>query len=262
MTSAQPIGILDSGFGGLSVAKAVRQALPHEDIIYACDCGFAPWGDRTDDFINERVDAVVGFLIQSGVKAIVIACNTATAVSAVRLRARYAFPIVGIEPALLPAARVTRSRTVGVLATTKTLKSSKYRHLRERIPADITVLDRPCPGLMDCVEAGAFRTPLTIELVNRLVKPLTAAGADTLVLGCTHYPFLSPVIAEAAGPGVTLIDPAPAVARELKRRLEEARLLTSSEKPGTETFHTTGKTKAREDVLRTLWHQDAQLLAL
>lgn len=262
MSCSQPVGILDSGFGGLSVARAVRRELPSENIIYACDCGFAPWGDRTDDFINARTDAVVDFLVQAHVKAIVIACNTATAVCAARLREKFRFPIVGIEPALLPAARITRTKTVGVLATTKTLRSSKYQHLRSRIPDDITVIDRPCPGLMDCVEAGEFRTPKTAELVSRFVRPLTAAGADTLVLGCTHYPFLMQAISDAAGPGVTLIDPAPAVARELWRRLEQASLLSMSDRAGTEEFYATGRTKAREAVLRTLWTPKAELREL
>lgn len=253
MTNAHPIGILDSGFGGLSVARAVRATLPHENILYTADCGHAPWGDRTDAFIDARVDAQVAFLLEHSIKALVIACNTATAVSAARLRARYDFPIVGIEPAVLPAARQTTSGVIGVMATTKTLSSDKYRHLRAQVPTDIRVLDCPCPGLMDCVEKGAFCAPETQALLDTYVSPLIKAGADSLVLGCTHYPFLMPAIARTAGPGVRLIDPAPAVAQQLRRRLDAAGLLNDTNAPGQASFYTSDARPEREAILRLLW---------
>ena len=132
MTDTRPVGILDSGFGGLSVARAVAELLPQENLVYAADCGFAPWGDRTDDFILERTHALVSHLLRKDVKAIVIACNTATAVCAESLRAELSMPVVGIEPAVLPGARTTRTGIIGVMATTKTLASAKYRHLVHR----------------------------------------------------------------------------------------------------------------------------------
>lgn len=261
MTDSRPIGILDSGFGGLSVMKAVRAELPGENLLFAADCGFAPWGDRTDAFINGRVDALVSFLLQNGIKALVLACNTATAVAAARLRAELTLPIIGIEPALLPAARETKSNVVGMMATTKTVKSEKYRLLKTKVPARVRVIDCPCPGLMDCVEEGEFDSPQTDALVAHYVRPLVAEGADMLVLGCTHYPFLAGSIRRAAGSGVTLIDPAPAVARELRRRLTEANLL-SDRAAGKEAFYVTGATPERERVLQTLWKKDAALGAL
>ena len=197
-----PVGILDSGFGGLSVYAAVKKLLPGESTVFAADCAGAPWGDRSDEYILERLEGLVGFLLSRNVKAIVLACNTATAVGAAVLRARLSIPVIGIEPAVLPGCRETKTKVIGVLATTKTIRSAKYRHLRTLAPADVKVLDQPCPGLMDCVEKGAFHAPETVELARRYVAPLVKEHADRLVLGCTHYPFLSDVLHEVAGPGV------------------------------------------------------------
>ena len=256
------VGILDSGFGGLSVARAVAELLPQENLVYAADCGFAPWGDRTDDFILERTHALVSHLLRKDVKAIVIACNTATAVCAESLRAELSMPVVGIEPAVLPGARTTRTGIIGVMATTKTLASAKYRHLKSIAPKEVRIIDCPCPGLMDCVEAGEFRTPHTMALLREYVEPLVEAGADTLVLGCTHYPFLSDAIRLTAGPGIRLIDPAPAVARQLKRRLDEPGLLNDTKKAPARIFCTTDANEARERILRLLWTDNAVLQKL
>lgn len=252
MTDPRPIGILDSGFGGLSVSRAIRQALPHEHLIYTADCGFAPWGDRPDDFIHARIDVLVKFLLHRNIKALVIACNTATAVCAKRLRSELSLPIIGIEPAVLPAARETKSQTIGVLATTKTLTSPKYQHLKTLVPSGIRVLDCPCPGLMDCVEAGHFDTPETMALLATYVKPLVNEGVDTLVLGCTHYPFLADAIQKTAGPSVHLLDPAPAVAKQLCRRLEALQLFNTLSTLGVSEFYTTDATPKRENILQLL----------
>lgn len=268
MTDTRPVGILDSGFGGLSVARAVAELLPQENLVYAADCGFAPWGDRTDDFILERTHALVSHLLRKDVKAIVIACNTATAVCAESLRAELSMPVVGIEPAVLPGARTTRTGIIGVMATTKTLASAKYRHLKSIAPKEVRIIDCPCPGLMDCVEAGEFRTPHTMALLREYVEPLVEAGADTLVLGCTHYPFLANAISRHAK-DAHLIDPAPAVAEQLGRRLADLDLLAPA-LPDRQTgmdaamdeFRATGADPLRESVLKRLWGKDARLLPL
>lgn len=269
MESQLPIGILDSGFGGLSVMRAVHAALPHERLIYAADCGFAPWGDRTDDYINARVDAVVNFLVFQGIKALVVACNTATAVAVARLRSSLPIPVVGIEPAVFPAVRETQAGKAGVLATVKTIASGKYCRLKaqalawaaENRPMPVEIIDAPCPGLMECVERGEFHSPATRALVERYVRPIALAGADRLVLGCTHYPFLAEEIARAAGPQIKLIDPAPAVARQLGRRLDETGARRGSGL-GACTFYATDPTDARERVLKTLWNDSAVLRPL
>lgn len=259
MHKNSPIGIFDSGFGGLSVARAIRARLPGEDICYAADCGYAPWGDRSDAYINERVDAIVDFLRQKDVKAIVIACNTATAVTVKRLREVWDFPIIGIEPAVMLAEKKTQNRKIGVLATTKTLTSRKYHLLCDRTADDLDIIDCPCPGLMECVEAGEMHSDATTALLHTYIDPLRREGVDTLVLGCTHYPFLSEAIREVAGKGVTLIDPAPAVAKQLERRLIETGLLSMKKAGGTEEFYSTDANPAREKVLRTLWTPEAKL---
>lgn len=171
-------------------------------------------------------------------------------------------PVVGIEPAVLPGARTTRTGIIGVMATTKTLASAKYRHLKSIAPKEVRIIDCPCPGLMDCVEAGEFRTPHTMALLREYVEPLVEAGADTLVLGCTHYPFLSDAIRLTAGPGIRLIDPAPAVARQLKRRLDEPGLLNDTKKAPARIFCTTDANEARERILRLLWTDNAVLQKL
>ncbi len=256
-----PIGILDSGFGGLSVMKAIRDILPKETLIYAADCECAPWGDRDNDYINERIDVLVSFLQAHHIKALVLACNTATAVGAQRLRDTLSIPVIGIEPAVLPAMRATQTGVVGVMATVKTIESEKYANLKTHVDATTRIIDCPCPGLMECVEAGEFHSPHTQSLIQHYVEPLLKEGVDQIVLGCTHYPFLSEAIQSVAGPGVTLIDPSPAVARHLAHTLEEANLLANNVQ-GSESFYVTGANRERAKVLHHLWSPDAQLLAL
>lgn len=256
-----PVGILDSGFGGLSVLRAVRELLPHESTVFAADCEGAPWGDRSDEYILQRLDGLVDFLVGQGVKAIVIACNTATAVGVAPLRARLSLPIVGIEPAVLPGCRETKTKVIGVLATTKTVHSAKYQQLKAHAPAGVRILDTACPGLMECVEKGSFFSEETIALARQYVAPLVAQGADRLVLGCTHYPFLADAIRRAAGPGVELIDPSPAVARQLRRLLAARDALSDDTRP-TARYFVTGANAERQQVLRRLMDDDARLESL
>lgn len=263
--ASAPVGLLDSGWGGLSVALEVRRALPGEDLVFAADCGFAPWGEKPDAFVLERIDAVVDFLIARGIKALVVACNTATSLAVQRLRERLAMPVVGIEPAVFPAVRETVTGTVAVLATPKTIDGLKYRALREEAlrwarehrSVSVDVIDVPAPGLMQCVERGDFATPETRALVRNFLKPAAARGADRIVLGCTHYPFLLEAIRECV-PGAEPIDPAPAVARQLMRRLREEGLATPRTAGGTSRFFATDPTTEREAVLRTLWRASGE----
>ncbi len=276
MTSELPIGILDSGFGGLSVARAVRARFPDERILFAADCAYAPYGDRDEGYIMERLDRIIGYLTGRGVKAIVFACNTATAVGVKSFRERLSIPIIGIEPAVFPAVRHTRCGVVGVMATTTTIRSRKYAEVRERAlewaavsrPMKVEVLDMPCPGLMECVERGDFSSDKLESLLEKYVDPLARAGADEIVLGCTHYPFLANAISRHAK-DAHLIDPAPAVAEQLGRRLADLDLLApaSSDRPADagaalDEFRATGADPGRESVLRSLWGKDARLLNL
>jgi glutamate racemase len=227
-----PVGIFDSGLGGLSVLRHIRALLPRENLAYFADSAFAPYGDRTEAAVVERTLAVAGLLVVEGCKALVVACNTATAAAVVAVRERYPqLGVVGVEPGLKPAALYTASRIVGVLATERTLASARFQALEARLSAatGVRFLAQPCSGLADQVEKGELRSPATAALVRRYVEPLIRDGADTLVLGCTHYPFLLPLIEETArrvaGRDVTVIDTGAAVASQLQRVLAERGLL-------------------------------------
>jgi glutamate racemase len=257
----KPVGVFDSGVGGLSVLQVLRQELPYEHFLYVGDSGCAPYGDRSADFVVERAITITDILVSEGAKAVVVACNTATAVAAESLRARFAIPIVAIEPAVKPAASRTRSRVVGVLATTGTLSSPNMGKLLASYGSDVEFIIQPCPGLADQVEKGELASDETRALVKRYVRPIIDKGGDIVVLGCTHYPFLRPLIQEVAGPAVDVIDPATAVARELRRRLETAGLLQNGGHPGTETFWTTGAIEVVGPIVRQLWGADAVVSA-
>jgi glutamate racemase len=248
-----PIGVFDSGVGGLSVLRAMRDMLPHEHFLYVADSGCAPYGERPVPFVVERAVTIADFLVNQGAKAIVVACNTATAVAVEPLRARLSMPIVAIEPAVKPAAARTRSRVVGVLATSATVASPTISKLVAAYGSDVEFTLQPCPGLADQVEKGELASDETRALVTRYVQPIVDKGSDIIVLGCTHYPFLRPLIEEIAGPGVDVIDPAVAVARELRRRLETSGLLNGSDAAGGERFWTTGRAESVEPIVRKLW---------
>jgi glutamate racemase len=248
-----PIGVFDSGVGGLSVLREIRRVLPDESVVYVADSGFAPYGDREADFIEQRSDAIVRFLMHEGAKAVVVACNTATGVAVAALRERFPLPIVAIEPAIKPASAVSRSGVVGVLATSATLASAKFASLVDRHGASVRVVMQACPGLVERVESGDLAGPDTWALVERYTRPLLAAGADTVVIGCTHYAFLMPLIQDVSGSDVQVIDPAPAVARELARRLDVAGLSESPGTPSTETFWSSGRLDHAAHMLAELW---------
>jgi glutamate racemase len=260
--NTQPIGVFDSGVGGLSVLREIRRELPAEDLIYVADSGYAPYGDRPEDYVRGRAIAIMEFLRSQNVKAVVVACNTATGIAVDALRARYSEPIVAIEPAVKPAAAQTRSRVVGVLATTQTLKGQKFAKLVSTHAGDVEVLTQACPGLVEQVERGALTGASTRSLVEQYLRPLLDKGADTIVLGCTHYPFISDVIRDVAGPSVNLIDSAGPVARELRRRLQANGLLASESRVGAETFWTTGSPEQVAAVIEQLWSRKVAVQAL
>src|SRR5450759_3216151 len=225
MTTVNPIGVFDSGVGGLSVLREIRRELPGEDLLYVADSGHAPYGDKSTQMIEIRAIAIVEFLVSQHAKAIVVACNTATGAAVKTLRARFSIPIVAMEPAVKPAAAHTKSGVIGVLATSRTIASDNFAKLHDRFGGDVKILMQACPGLVERVEAGDLSGDKTRALIAQYVLPLLAQQADTIVLGCTHYPFLASLISEIAGPTVAIIDPSPAIARELRRRLATANLL-------------------------------------
>jgi glutamate racemase len=251
--SDAPVGVFDSGVGGLSVLGEIHQLLPRESLLYVADCGHIPYGEKTPEFIRRRCVAIAEFFREKGAKALVLACNTATVAGVADLRERYPdWPIVGMEPAVKPAAAATRSGVVGVLATTGTLQSAKFAALLDRFAADVQVITQPCPGLVELIETGDLASAHIRQLLHSYVEPLLAAGCDTIILGCTHYPFLKPLLREMIPASISLIDTGAAVARQLQRLLSQRDLLaTGASHPAQ--FWTSGDPENFRNILPLLW---------
>jgi glutamate racemase len=250
--TASAIGVFDSGVGGLSVLKHIRAQLPSMPLLYVADSGHVPYGDKTQDYIRERSLVLTEFLVRAGAATVVIACNTATAAAAAMLRVRFDFPIVAMEPAVKPAVTATRSGVVGILATVGTLESARFAALLGQYAGEVEIVTQACPGLVEKVEAGELASPSTRELVAQYTRPLQERGADTIVLGCTHYPFLRPAITDAVGPHVQLIDTGEAVARQVVRKLPE-HLIGRIDLQPEERFWTTGSSPSAARIMGQLW---------
>ena len=230
------IGIFDSGSGGLSVLREIRKILPDERYIYWSDNAHCPYGEKSPQYIIDRARAISDFMLSKGVSAVVVACNTATAAAISTLRAEYSIPFVGMEPAVKPAATGTKSGVVGVLATAGTLKAPKYLDTRGKYGSHIRIEEQVGRGFVELVENLELEGPHAEAVVRSSLEPLLAAGADTIVLGCTHYPFLLPLMKRMAPSGVNFIDPAPAVARRLKDVLSKNGTDLSDSDPGVELY--------------------------
>ncbi len=224
-----PIGVYDSGVGGLSVLRAIHNQLPSEATLYFADQAKVPYGERPLEEVRQLAEGVTRMLMSQGAKLIVIACNTASAAALKHLRALYPeFPFVGMEPAVKPAAEQTLSGKVGVLATPSTFQGELYASVVERFAKDVQIYEATCPGLVKQIERGYLNTYLTRGILQRALQPMLAEGVDTLVMGCTHFPFVIPLIRQIAGENVRVIDPAPAIARQTERVLVQNYLLRSS----------------------------------
>ncbi|MCU1716358.1 glutamate racemase [Pseudomonas sp. 5P_3.1_Bac2] len=262
MASNAPIGVFDSGVGGLSVLREIRALLPHESLLYVADSGHVPYGEKSPEFIRERCGFLAEFLLKQGAKALVVACNTATVAGVAQLRELYPqVPVVGMEPAVKPAAAATRSGVVGVLATTGTLKSAKFAALLDRFAHDVRVVTQPCPGLVERIEAGDLSSAATRDLLQGFVAPLLAEGCDTLILGCTHYPFIKPLLSSLVPPSIQLIDTGAAVARQVQRLLAAGDLLSSGPAAAT-AFWSSAAPLNMQAVMPALWGQTAPVKAL
>ena len=261
--SALPIGVFDSGVGGISVLKHIRDLMPHENLIYVADSRHAPYGNQTPEFIQERSFWLAEFLLRQGVKALVVACNTATAAAVAGLRERYPdLTIIGMEPAVKPAVAATKTGVVGVLATSGTLKSAQFAALLEHYGQGVEVVTQACVGLVECVEKGALTSSSTKALLKQYVQPLLDAKADTIVLGCTHYPFVRTLIAELVGKDVVLIDTGAAVAKHLKNRLQENQLLRASDEVGGVSFWSNNERADTQGVISALWGDQVSVARL
>ena len=267
--SSGTIGVFDSGVGGLSVLRHIRHALPNEHLIYVADSGHVPYGDKTPSYIEQRSLALAGFLIEQGADAIVIACNTATAAAAASLRSQFNIPIIGMEPAVKPAVAATKTGVVGVLATVGTLASARFAALLERYAGEVEIITQGCPGLVEQVERGELSGTATRELIARYTPPLLARGADTLILGCTHYPFLASLITEVVGDNITLVDTGGAVARQLYSRIQaELPARKISVRPelvegwADAQFWTSGDAVQASRIMSTLWGENVAVQRL
>ena len=250
--SNAPVGIFDSGVGGLSVLREIRAAMPSESIDYVADSANAPWGDKPAEFIRVRGLEIAGFLVGQGVKAIVIGSNTGTAGSAEALRATLTMPIVAIEPGIKPAAAATRSGVVGALVTTTMGASDRMASLLDRFGRNVRVISVPVPGLVEHVETADLDSAELRRLVEAYVRPLLDQGADTIVLGSTHYVFLRSLVAEVAGEGVTIVDTGEAVARQLARVLADRGMAAPRNSEGRERFWTSGEPDESARVMSAL----------
>lgn len=251
MPDSRPIGVFDSGVGGLSVLREIRRLLPGEDLLYFADSAHCPYGPRPAAEITRLSHAVAAFLIDQGAELVVVACNTASAAALSSLRQSFPVPFVGMVPAVKPAATQTRSGKIGVLATTGTVQGDLYHDVVERFADGIEVHTRVGHGLVELVEAGDIGSAYTDAVVAEYVCPLVEAGVDTLVLGCTHYPFLMPSIERVSGGRLTVIEPSAAVAAQTRRVLLERDLL-NPQPQGTTRYFTSGDPIQFAAVLRRL----------
>ncbi|MGC9398890.1 MAG: glutamate racemase [Anaerolineae bacterium] len=255
MTSSAPIGLFDSGVGGLSVWREVVRQLPAESTLYFADQAHVPYGPRPVAEVRDYAKTITRFLLAQGAKLIVVACNTASGAALHALRATFpTVPFVGMEPAIKPAVERTHSGVVGVIATPATFQGRLFRDLVRRFATQARLETQICPGLVTAVEEGALDTPETRALLHRYLDPMTARDIDHLVLGCTHYPFLTKTIAEVVGPDVTLVDPAPAVARQVGRLLQQGDLQAGENQAAHHRFYTSGDPRNLARMAKRLVH--------
>lgn len=246
-----PIAVFDSGLGGLTVLRSLRERLPHEDFFYFADTRFLPYGDKPEAFLRDRGEHIARALVREGAKALVIACNTATAAAAEAIRSAIPVPVVALEPGVKPAVGLSRSGVIGVLATTRTLQSDRFKRLVGNHANHLRVIAQPCPGLADAIESEGPDTPQVDRLLDDYVTPLASAGVDVVVLGCTHYPWVAKGIARRMPVGTTILDTGDAVARQLERRLAADGLLGGGS--GDWTLATSGAPQSVATTVSRLW---------
>ena len=250
---AGPVGIFDSGIGGLSILQEIRKLMPNEELCYVADSAWMPYGEKPPAVVRDRSLKIARFLVErQGCKAIVIACNTATGLAVDLLREELEVPVIAIEPAIKPAIERTKSGVIGVMATPGTLSGEKFNRLKNRFSGDKRIISLPCPGLAKEIERGKLHAIRLRKLLTRFIAPFLEEDADVIVLGCTHYPLVKPLINEIAGPAVQLVDSGEAVARQLHRKLEESGLRSPSAQEGRQRFWCSGKVDGCASSLTSL----------
>jgi len=255
-----PIGIFDSGVGGLSVLQAIRAQMPEESIIYFGDQGHIPYGSRPMEQIRNFSEAITKFLLEQNAKIIVVACNTASAAALKYLRERFPnVSFVGMEPAVKPAAEHTQTGKVGVLATPATFQGALYASVVERFANGVQVLQNTCSGLVQQIEWGNLEGEETRRILNNALLPMLNENIDTVVLGCTHYPFVIPLIQQIVGENIRVIDPAPSVAKQVRRVLEAKGIRNGTKTRGEIKFFTSGDPEGLKSLLPVLLGQRGEV---
>ncbi|MBI4493430.1 MAG: glutamate racemase [Chloroflexi bacterium] len=254
MADPRPVGLFDSGVGGLSVLREVGVLLPREDVLYLADTAWCPYGQRSVEEICQRSLQVGRWLLARGAKALVVACNTASAAALDTLRAQLEVPVVGMEPAVKPAAALTRSGRIGVLATPRTAESERLARLIQRYAREARVFVQECAELVPLIEQGELGGPRLEAALGRYLEPLLAQQVDVVVLGCTHYPLVQARIQALCGPEVQVVNPAPAVARQLARVLDQHGLRAPDTQPSQVDWWTTGSPAQLGQLLAALGH--------
>lgn len=251
-----PIGIFDSGVGGLSIAKQISLQLPNEQLIYVADSAYAPYGDISVELIQQRVNKIADWLVSNHCKALVIACNTATVNAIDQLRERLTIPIIGVEPAIKPAALTSITKNIGILVTQATANNQRFLALIERYKNGSSVYIQPCLGLVELIEQGQQHTVQCRKLLKSYLTPLIDNQVDTVVLGCTHYPFIGELIKEIMPEDVTLMESATPVSEQLTRQLTKFNLLSTQPSPLVDKFYTSNLSLDQHDVFNQLWGSD------
>jgi glutamate racemase len=260
MNAIKPIGVFDSGIGGLTVWLELKRQLPAESLVYLADSAFAPYGTRSREYIIDRSKKITRFLLDHGAKLIVVACNTATGAAISVLRKEFPVPFIGVEPAVKPAALESRSGHIGVLATEQTFRGEHFNRTKGLYGRSVKIHVRAGNGLVELIERGSALSDESRKLLEKYLNPMVWKGIDQLVLGCTHYPFLIPVIREILPPGVQIIDPSPAVARQTRKVLEENDILSTDNNIPGYLFYSSGDTQHLGNTVNLLTGQNPKVL--
>lgn len=259
MNDTRPIGVFDSGVGGLSVLGHIRTRLPSENLLYVADSAFAPYGDKAETIVQQRCQCIAQFLLSHNCKAIVIACNTATAAAATPLRKSLKVPVIALEPGIKPAVAATKTGVIGILATEGTLASQRYNQLGQRYGKHVTIIEQACNGLVEQIERGEIDCEPTRQIIQACLAPFKIGNVDTIVLGCTHFPFIIPLIQDVMGFPVTIIETGRAVADQLRRLLDLNHLFSGQTGCGSEHFWSSGDLGSARRVFTRLWGQEVNV---
>ncbi|WP_223270274.1 glutamate racemase [Colwellia sp. C1TZA3] len=257
--NTDPIGIFDSGIGGLSIAQCIEQQLPHENLLYVADTLYAPYGEKSAEFIQQRVNEIAQWFIAHNAKAIVVACNTATVNAIDQLRAKISIPVIGVEPAIKPATIFSKNKKIAILVTKATAENKRFLALVAQYSHNSDVIIQPCPGLVELIEQDKRNSPECKLMLLTYLQPLLEKGIDTIVLGCTHYPLIKSLINNICGDSVVIMETAQPVTEQLQRQLALYQLINSSNSSGTTTFYSSKYCLTQQALFSHIWQRPLHL---